>query len=499
MRLSLFHILIVATCFAGVCIPQSRTDDTTLQLAISRLNSTDAEMQTAAIELLTSIGERAAVSLAGALTDSGSSVRTCAAVALGRIAPKGETAIPALTSALNDSNEDVRWFAAAALGKFGKKSRQSLPQLLNLLNDSDTDVRWAAYTAIQAVNGTVPEIAPEYGHVVATIDSLVPVLQKQLRVPGVSVCLIKNTKISWTHTYGVADVQTAKPVTGTTLFEACSMSKPVLAYIALQLVDKGRLNLDKPLYKYYPETFIEPVAGWSKRITARMILSHTSGMPNWRKAGEDISAPVPIYFQPGTRFTYSGEGMYYLQRVIEHITGKPFEKLASEMLFGKLGLSVSSFVWRPELDSLIATGYDDSGAALNKGNYRRANAAYTLYTTPEEYAKFIIAIMQYRQQHGYSLSRNSIEAMIQHQSRAETRSVMERPGRSLGLYPYRGLGWAIDSTITSDILYHGGSNQTGFRCYSQFRINEGTGIIIMTNGAGGSELWAELIRRIGDY
>ncbi|MBI5726874.1 MAG: hypothetical protein HY965_03405 [Ignavibacteriales bacterium] len=89
--------------------------------------------------------------------------------------------------------------------------------------------------------------------------------------------------------------------------------------------------------------------------------------------------------------------------------------------------------------------------------------------------------------------------MVKHQIRVDTREVTDRPGRSLGLYSFRGLGWGIDSTITGDVIYHSGSNQTGFRCYSQLRTNEGSGIVIMTNGENGSELWARLIRKIGDW
>jgi hypothetical protein len=82
--------------------------------------------------------------------------------------------------------------------------------------------------------------------------------------------------------------------------------------------------------------------------------------------------------------------------------------------------------------------------------------------------------------------------------RVDVRDVIDRPGRSLGLQSYRGLGWAIDSTITGDIVYHSGANQTGFRCYSQFNMRDGSGIVIMTNGENGSELWQRLIKEIGD-
>jgi hypothetical protein len=82
--------------------------------------------------------------------------------------------------------------------------------------------------------------------------------------------------------------------------------------------------------------------------------------------------------------------------------------------------------------------------------------------------------------------------------RVDVRDVIDRPGRALGLFSFRGLGWGIDSTITGDIIYHSGSNQSGFRCYSQFNMRDGSGIVIMTNGDNGSELWTRLISLTGD-
>jgi hypothetical protein len=101
-------------------------------------------------------------------------------------------------------------------------------------------------------------------------------------------------------------------------------------------------------------------------------------------------------------------------------------------------------------------------------------------------------------QNNYSLSNSMINEMLTHQIRVDTREVIDRPGRNLGLQGFRGLGWAIDSTISGDVIYHSGSNQTGFRCYSQFSPKDGSGIVIMTNGENGSELWQRLIKVVGD-
>jgi CubicO group peptidase (beta-lactamase class C family) len=221
-------------------------------------------------------------------------------------------------------------------------------------------------------------------------------------------------------------------------------------------------------------------------------------LPNWRKGGEERGGPLPVYFKPGTKFSYSGEGIYYLQRVVEHITQEPLATYAKRNLFDPLGLASTSFVWTEKLDPQIASGHDAAGNCIKRSKYTHANAAYTLYTTPDEYAKFIVNIMKPNKADEFSLSAEMTNEMLAHQVRMDVRDVIDRPGRSLGLIAYRGLGWVIDSTITDDIVYHSGSNQTGFTCYSQFSMRKGSGIVIMTNGKNGSDLWVRLISVVGD-
>src|SRR4029078_5780516 len=127
-------------------------------------------------------------------------------------------------------------------------------------------------------------------------------------------------------------------VTESTRFEAASLSKPVTAYVALQLVDAGRLALDAPLTKYmtYPDPPDDPRA---KTMTARHVLSHTTGFANWRRRD-----PLKLFFAPGERFSYPGEGSVYLRRVIETITGATLEAAAKGMVFEPLGMTRSTFV-----------------------------------------------------------------------------------------------------------------------------------------------------------
>ena len=470
----------------------------TIQSLIEKFSNKDQFVNGEAINEIAKIGEPAVDYLIKSLQSDDENVRWCSAIALEKMSPAGKQAIPFLIKSLNDKNSNIRWCAAIALGNYQTDAESAVPELQKLLFDPGYDVRWAAYISLNKIDKNALNIIPDFSSVIKNVELLTPQLMSQLNVPGVSVSLILNKEIAWTKCFGLSDASKQTNVTQKTMFEACSMSKPVFAYLVLKLVEQGKLELDKPLYDYLPEKFICADEDYPKQITARMILSHTSGLPNWRKGSEENDSPLPIYFKPGTKFNYSGEGMYYLQRVVEHITNESLESFSKRVLFDKLGLESTSYIWNENLDSQIATGHDANGKCNERKKYLHSNAAYTLYTTSYEYAKLIIEIIKPGNQNDYSLSSSMIKEMLTHQVRVDNRDVIDRPGRSFGLQGFRGLGWAIDSTVTGDVVYHSGSNQTGFTCYSQFSPKDGSGIVIMTNGENGSELWKRLIRVVGD-
>ena len=498
-KISLLVLFIFLFSFGNLISQENiRIDAKRIFALIKKFGDKDPWVSGGAIKELAKIGEPAVIYLIKSLQDENENIRWCSAIAIEKISPLGKQSIPFLINALKDKNSNVRWCSALALGKYKSNASSAITGLQNLLNDEDADVRWAAYVSILNVNKDALNIFPEYSDVIYTIENLTPELMNEFKVPGVSISIIKNKELAWSKSFGVIDADSKIPVNDKTIFEACSMSKPIFAYLVLKLVDERKLDLDEPLYKYLQEEFVCDNEDYPKQMTARMILSHTSGLPNWRKGDEERNPPLPIYFKPGTKFNYSGEGIYYLQRVIENIVNEPLESYAKSTLFDKLGLKSTSYVWTEELDKQIATGHDADGKCNERKKYLHSNAAYTLYTTSNEYAKLIIEIMKDGNQNDYSLSDSMIKEMLSHQFRVDTREVTDRPGRYLGLHGFRGLGWAIDSTITGDVVYHSGANQTGFRCYSQFSINNESGIVIMTNGENGGELWQRLIKVVGD-
>ena len=159
-------------------------------------------------------------------------------------------------------------------------------------------------------------------------------------VPGLSIAVIRDGKTAWIGYLGLRSEATEKPVTRSTVFNVGSLSKPVFAYGVLKLVDAGKLKLDEPLAPYLPKEFVEGDPRF-KQITARFVLSHRTGFPNWPGDGQ----PLTIHFTPGEKFSYSGAGMVFLQKAVEKITGKPLNDYMQEAVFGPLGMKHSSYVW----------------------------------------------------------------------------------------------------------------------------------------------------------
>ena len=444
------------------------------------------------------LGGAGVPALSEALGDARDSVRFSAAIALGRLGPAASAAAPALARALGDRDARVRSCAAAAIGAIGAAAAVAMPALVEALPDRDEDVRRAARIALAAIAPAYRAAPPPRDEVVATIDGLVPRLMGEHHVPGVSIALIDGGQVAWSKAYGVSDADKGTPVTGATLFEAASMSKPVFAILTLQLVDGGLLDLDRPLAEYGGELYAPGDESW-RRITARMALAHSTGLPNWRPGEEEREGPLPLLFEPGARFGYSGEGVFYLQRVVEGLTGRPLDVLARTSLFDCLGLDGSSFAWSPDLDRVLAGGHGEDGSPLTRSRYTHPNAAYTLYTTAGEYARIMVEVMNAARGDSEVLSQTSAREMLRAQVALDARDPIERPFSGEGRAVLWGLGWSLNTTAGGEVFHHSGANRTGFRCFSQFSLERGSGLVIMTNSLGGGELWTRLVATIGDW
>lgn len=328
-------------------------------------------------------------------------------------------------------------------------------------------------------------------------DDLTPRLMEAHRVPGVSIAVVRDHKLTWLGQYGVKTFGQTNPVTAATIFEAASMSKPVFAYAVLHLVQEGLLDLDTPLVEILGRCYIENEPR-HERITARMVLTHTSGLPNWRPGGWRAGGPLPVLFEPGTRRQYSGEGFLFLQRAVEQRTGVPLEEFMQQRLLRPLGMTNSSYVWNEARADQAAAGHTREGRLPERERtlYRAANSAFTLYTTPADYAQFLIEMMRPDRSGRHSLNAPTLEMMltIAPEPKGGAGAGQESDESSKAQY---GLSWRVELREEGKRVFHSGSNGTGFRCYAEFQPRTGNGIVIMTNGAKGNELWADLIRHAG--
>lgn len=180
-------------------------------------------------------------------------------------------------------------------------------------------------------------------------------------------------------------------VTDTTIFQAASLGKVILAYLALRFIDRGIIHADTPLCRYFNYDRLQNDSA-AKRITARMVLHHTSGLPNW--AANPLSkawfkSPLKTDFTPGTAWQYSGEGFMYLQFALEASCKKPLLQIAREEVFGPMNMKHSSFVWKDGFAADAAWGHNKEGTATERGEFFLPAAAFSLLTTANDYSIFL--------------------------------------------------------------------------------------------------------------
>lgn len=314
-------------------------------------------------------------------------------------------------------------------------------------------------------------------------------------IPGVSIAIINNGKIVYHRAIGVANTATKQPLDEQSIFEAASLSKTVFTYFVLKQVDKGLLSLDTPLYQYmeYPDIAYDDNY---KLITARMVLSHTTGFPNWRNYDLADSSkhikPGTLYlkFKPGTQYSYSGEGYYYLSQVIAKLNNCTLQSLDS--LFQKevavpLGLSQAWFSTNTFIEQHKVNGYRHGKlikrwpAALPQQDSTRFGAGGGLHTESVNYARFLIALMQ-----GKGLSEKSAGMIFQPQVQ------LPATGKDNEETAW-GLGVAIVPVKNGTVYEHGGNNGN-FQSYYRINRKTNSGYVFFTNCNYSTELNDSLIR-----
>ena len=310
---------------------------------------------------------------------------------------------------------------------------------------------------------------------IADLEKQIPKLMEDAQVPGLSIAIIKDAKLHWRRGFGVKDRVSKQPVDNDTVFEAASMSKPVFAYAVMKLCEKGVIGLDTPLTKYSSERFLEGDPRL-ELITVRRVLSHTSGFQNWRSEKE----PLIIRFTPGERFSYSGE-YSYLQSVVAHVTGQTIEPYMKANLFVPFGMDSSGYAWNDTFEKRMARPHDPKGSPTENNrattaHVARFGAAGELRTTPTDFAKFLIELIEPKNSDEFRLTKGSLKEMLRPQVKASDDSSTSWA-----------LGWQIQHSEKRDYIVHGGDNY-GFHSFSAASVDAKSGYVMMTNGENGSEV-----------
>ncbi len=308
-----------------------------------------------------------------------------------------------------------------------------------------------------------------------------PQIMDSAGVPGLAIAVFEGD-FSWQQGFGFKNAESQSLVKTHSIFEAASLSKPVFAFLVLKLMEKGRIDLDKPLVNYVSREELErrffhgPMSERNVNlITARMVLTHSSGFPNWRAPNQ----PIQLKSLPGREYKYSGEGYMLLQVAVEEIMHRPLNKLARTYVFDPLGMTNSSFRWEDDFEAEMAHGHDGKGQVFAFRKPKIEAAAFSLFTTVEDYGKFLQAL----------LMQDGLEA--------STFQAMFKPYISTGYgqadHFAWGLGVGIQELEQGKAIWHWGDNNI-YRCFFIGIPEKKLGFVFFTNSSNGLSIGKRIAR-----
>ena len=342
-----------------------------------------------------------------------------------------------------------------------------------------------------------------------SLNAKIEYLMKIANVSGVAVSVFNDNRPIFSKTYGLANVQKNIPFERLSVMYGASFAKIVFAYIAMQYVQEKVIELDKPLVQYLNKTLPEiKINGFRRgyqdlkddkryeKITARMCLTHTTGFPNWRWFEADKK--LKIKFDPGTRYSYSGEGLYLLQFVMEQITGKDYETISQERVFKPFGMKNTSQVWQTRFDENICYGHNAKGEPYELNKWKEANAGGSMSTTFEDFTIFYTHLISRK-----GLSKKSFKEMTSQQVRIRSRSqfgplakIDSTDNDNIQL----GYGFGVGTFITPwGRAFFKEGHDDGWGHYSICFPDKKIAVVIMTNNDNGESIFREFLEySIGD-
>lgn len=330
----------------------------------------------------------------------------------------------------------------------------------------------STHIAAAAIAAALLIPSPRAGAGEADVMAGLPAVIDAAGIPGLSLAVVHDGEIT-ARSVGVCEAGTSREVLPTTAFEAASLTKPVFAYAVLRLVDRGLLDLDRPLTSYVDFPDIEGDDRVND-ITARIVLSHTTGFPNWRNGN-----PLTIGPDPGTTFGYSGEGFVFLQNAVEAITRRSGADIVTTEVLEPLGMTSSFVVWNDSLAWRTAVGHDFLETPKDKWEPDAFNAASSLHTTATDYARFLAEVM------APTLVR---PALVRE---------MLTPESDVADGVFWGLGWGLERYGSADeILFWHWGNNGWFKCFTIADPASNTGLIFFTNSENGLSVADHIVRGV---
>lgn len=308
------------------------------------------------------------------------------------------------------------------------------------------------------------------------VDQFIEAYRNFHNIPGVSIALIKDGKVVYNKVFGVKNTISNEPATLKTLFETASISKCVFAFAVNRLAEKGLLDLDKPLINYLPFDNLSEDER-AATITARLVLSHQTGLPNWAFGGPfgwKGGKKTKLLFDPGTKFEYSGEGYEYLGRVLEKITGKALEQIMTEEVYTVMGMSETSLTATDANKSRIGIGHTSDLPQL-WGLETSPWVAGSMYSTTADLAKYIAGLIN-----GLGLSKENYKQLFIPQVENKTAFMQFYGGDKV----FHSLGFEYQQSPYGNIIHHGGNNGD-YQGRLALLPEKGIGYVVLCNSNGG--------------
>ncbi|MCB9899013.1 MAG: serine hydrolase [Planctomycetes bacterium] len=303
-------------------------------------------------------------------------------------------------------------------------------------------------------------------------------LQIDAGLPGLALGVVRDGEIVYADAFGVREHDSGAPADGDTIELAASLSMPVFAYAVMRVADRGGFDLDAPLDDVLRSSRVADVPG-AERITARMVLSHASGLPNGGGAG------LSLAFEPGTGFQFSSEGYVWLQRVMEAVTGVDLQTFVQREVFEPLGMTRSAFVWRSFMQGKLVSGRSWFRVTRPVGRLAEGVAAGSLMTTAHDYARFLVEVLD-----GELLSPDAHADFLREQVALDAHDARGRPLR-LGF----ALGFGVQHVAAGEQFFLWGD--TGdFKSWTAFDSVTRDALVLFVNDADGLSIAPALTARL---